>query len=357
MLSPVRRRSLLATQASTSVALTVVGSLTVLAGRAADVGEPADPLRGPRPRCAAEVAPGRLLTPALLVVLLAGVAAAFVLVGTDVALVASLNEVGRPQDVGWMVALWAGGSVIGGLVYGTRAPRAVAARARRVLALATVPAAFAAGRPWLALAVVVAGLPCAPALSSINSTLVPARAGAAPRRGHGLERDDVDRRQRARRARVRRRDRPCRTPGAGFLTAAVVGGGIAVGGLVALRVHAPHGREPVGAAAQVVIRPVEPTELPSSARLSYADDRRHSVRHVMCVCAAAGGRGTRPGARSGARPLTVLGQTTEPVNFSPGPVAGRVGERRRLAERELQRAQAVTQRPGVLVADVRARTP
>jgi len=233
MLSPVVG-VLLATQASTSLALTVVGALTVGGGLLLVWANP--PTRsavavGPVP----ELPKGRLLTPGLVVVLLAGVAAAFVLVGTDVSLVATLNDSGRSADIGWMIALWAGGSVVGGLVHGAshRTPSPLLLVA--ILALATVPAAFATGQVWLAVAVVVAGLPCAPALSSINATLV--RLVPEHRRGEVMGWSGtmstvgnalgaplcgavIDR----------------ATPGAGFLTASVVGGGLAVGGLAVLAV-------------------------------------------------------------------------------------------------------------------------
>ncbi|WP_448060323.1 MFS transporter [Cellulomonas hominis] len=71
-----------------------------------------------------------------------------------------------------MVALWCVGSVAGGLVYG--AGRRTIHPLVLVLALSvcTLPAAFVT-EPWqLAIAVVVAGLPCAPALSAINASLV-----------------------------------------------------------------------------------------------------------------------------------------------------------------------------------------
>ncbi|WP_081680817.1 MFS transporter [Cellulomonas sp. URHD0024] len=278
MLSPVVG-VLLATQASTQTALTVVGSLTVLAGLLLMWADP--PTRsGVSLPVVDDRAPSRLLTPALVVVLLAGVAAAFVLVGTDVSLVATLNDAGRPQDVGWMIALWAGGSVIGGLVHGTarRSPSPLVLVA--VLALATAPAAFAHGQVWLAVAVVVAGLPCAPALSSINATLV--RLVPEGRRGEVMGWSGtmstvgnalgaplcgavIDR----------------AASGAGFLTAAVVGGGIAVSGLVVLR--AGRRRLPAAPPAAVEVRPTEPPPLPRSLS---ADPRRHSVRHGLRVRAA-----------------------------------------------------------------------
>jgi len=236
MLSPVVG-VLLATQVSTTVALTVVGSLTVAAGLLLMWADP--PTRSVATAGAAADQPAgdahqRLLGPALVVVLLAAVAAAFVLVGTDVSLVAALNGQGREADIGWMVALWAGGSVVGGLVHGAsrRTPSPLLLVA--VLALATAPAALVHGPVGLAVAVFVAGLPCAPALASINAALV--RIVPEHRRGEvmgwsgtmttvgnalgaplcGLAIDRIG-------------------SGAGFLTAAAVGGGIAVAGLVALR--------------------------------------------------------------------------------------------------------------------------
>jgi MFS family permease len=176
-----------------------------------------------------------VLSPALLVVLFAGVAAAFVLVGTDVSLVAALNEAGRPQDVGWMVALWCFGSALGGLVYGSRSSSVPPLVLVVLLAVATAPAAFLPHQPWFAVAIVVSGIPCSPALSAINAALVRlvpehrrgevmgwsgtaqtvGNAVGAPLVGAVLDRA---------------------TPGAGFLTAAVVGGAAAVVGLVVLRV-------------------------------------------------------------------------------------------------------------------------
>lgn len=229
MLAPVLG-VLLVTSGSSTLALTVVGVATVGAGALLLWADP--PTRTPvRAGDAVDEPVGRVVTPRLLVVLLAAVAAAFVLVGTDVSLVAALNDAGRQADVGWMVALWAGGSLVGGLVHGTsvRQPSPLALVA--VLAVATVPAVFATGPVTLAVAVVVAGLPCAPALASINATLVrlvPEHrrgevmgwAGTMQTFGNALGAPVVgvviDR----------------AGAGAGFATAAVVGGAVAAAGLV-----------------------------------------------------------------------------------------------------------------------------
>lgn len=221
-----------ATGVSTTAALTMVAIVAAGSGALLVWADP--PTRSAQ---GADVAPGpdgRLISPALLVVLFAGVAAAFILVGTDVSLVANLKDAGRPQDIGWMVALWCVGSVVGGLVYGSRgrswSPLALVV----LLGAATLPAAFFPHQPWFAVAIVVSGIPCAPALSAINATLV--RLVPEHRRGEvmgwsgtaqtvgnalgaplvGFVIDSV-------------------SPGAGFATAALTGGLAAALGLVVLR--------------------------------------------------------------------------------------------------------------------------
>ena len=172
MLSPVLG-VLLATRSST-LALSVVGVATVGGGLLLMWTNP--PTRS-APDLAEDdhAAPGpvRVLSSSLVVLLITNLAATFVLIGTDVSLVATLTESGRSSDVGWMIALWAGGSAIGGLVHGARRRGASPLALVAVLAGATLPLALAAPVPWaLALAVVVAGVPCAPALAAINAALV-----------------------------------------------------------------------------------------------------------------------------------------------------------------------------------------
>ncbi len=306
MLGPVVG-TLLATQGSSVLALSVVGVATVGAGVLLLW---ADPPTRSAPGTAPAVAPagGRLLTPRLVVVLLAAVAAAFVLVGTDVSLVAALNDTGRAADVGWMVALWAGGSVVGGLLHGASARQPSPLVLVALLAIATVPAALVQGQAALAVAVVVAGLPCAPALASINATLVRlvpehrrgevmgwsgtmqtvGNALGAPLCGWTIDRAGA---------------------GAGFLTAATVGGAVAL----------------VGLAVTGVVRRRRPgADRPA---VGPVDDGRPAG-----PAAAASGDGAG--------------------ELLAGAVAGRVGEGRGLAEGELEGAQPVAERAGVLVADV-----
>jgi MFS family permease len=56
--------------------------------------------------------------PAVLALLVGGVTSTVVFAGTDLSAVAILNDVGRASSIGWVLALWAVGSLIGGLVYG-----------------------------------------------------------------------------------------------------------------------------------------------------------------------------------------------------------------------------------------------
>jgi len=229
MLAPVLG-VLLVTQGSSLVGLTVVGVATVGAGALLLWANP--PTRSaPRSDLAPEEPGGRVVTPQLLVVLLAAVAASFVLIGTDVSLVAELNDAGRAGDVGWMLALWAGGSLVGGLVHGTRVRQPSPLALVAVLAVATVPAVLASGPLMLAVAMFVAGLPCAPALSSINATLV--RLVPEHRRGEVMGwAGTMQTFGNALGAPVCGMVIDRAGAGAGFATAAVVGGAVAGAGLV-----------------------------------------------------------------------------------------------------------------------------
>jgi MFS family permease len=163
---------LVATQVSTTAALTLVGVSTVAAGlllmwfnpptRSAG-GLEVPEHTGRRPR---------LITPGLLVVLAAASAAALILNGTDVGIVAALQGWENEAAVGWMIALWCAGSVVGGLVYGAQKRELHPLALVALLGAATIPASLAQTQWQLAVAVVVAGLPCAAALSAINASLV-----------------------------------------------------------------------------------------------------------------------------------------------------------------------------------------
>jgi MFS family permease len=236
---------IIATQVSTTAALVTVGVATVGSGALLMWLNPptrSDQLDGPgvaasaRPeRPATGRATARVLAPALVVVLVTSVAASLVLSGTDVSIVAALRGWGQTASLGWMIALWAAGSVVGGLVYGAGHRVVHPLALALALSLLTVPAAFAHTPALLAIAVFVAGLPCAPALSAITATL--ARSVPEERRGEAMGWQGtamtvggslgapfcgwmIDR----------------VGPGAGFLSASVAGALLAGGSLVVLRV-------------------------------------------------------------------------------------------------------------------------
>lgn len=243
-----------ATAWSTTAALVSVGIATVGAGgllmwfdpptsSAGVLARSATDLRGPAgqtgdlvvdPQVVPAQPRGRAFSPALLVVLLAAAAASLVLNGTDVSIIAALVQWDQASSAGWMIGLWAAGSVVGGLVYGggrhTFHPLVLVL----VLALLTIPAAFAGTPLLLAVAVVLAGVPCAPALSAITTMLV--RIVPEDRRGEVMGWNGS-----AMTAGAALGAPLCGAlidrfgAGAGFLAAGVIGAVAAGAGLVALR--------------------------------------------------------------------------------------------------------------------------
>jgi MFS family permease len=202
---------LVATQTSSSTALLGLGATTVLAGLALMVVDPptrAVPQAAPGARGAAAAgadsagasggAPGGVagsssqtacvvapagvgeevpprpagpharvtLSPPLLAVLAATAGATVVLAGTDVSIVAVLREAGRQGATGLVMAVWAFASLLGGLGYGALRRGVVPPALLLALGLLTAPVGLAPGWLWLCLAVVPAGLVCAPVVTA-----------------------------------------------------------------------------------------------------------------------------------------------------------------------------------------------
>lgn len=104
------------------------------------------------------------VTPAFVMLLLVATTTTLVLSSTDVALVAATKAMGADSSLGWVIALWSGGSLVGGLVYGAL-PRPVSAVALIAgLGAVTLPLAMAGDRFTLAALAVVAGALCAPTI-------------------------------------------------------------------------------------------------------------------------------------------------------------------------------------------------
>jgi predicted MFS family arabinose efflux permease len=114
----------------------------------------------------------RLLTPAVLAILACSTATTFTLAGVDLSVVASLREWSQASLTGLILALWAGGSLVGGLIYGALPRHAPVPPLVGALAITTAMCALAWDPLTLLIAVFISGLFCAPAMTSVNHGLV-----------------------------------------------------------------------------------------------------------------------------------------------------------------------------------------
>ncbi|MGW5159790.1 MFS transporter [Nonomuraea wenchangensis] len=136
-----------------------------------------------------KVARREWLTPAFGGLMATVAAATFVLTATELSLVATMTDAGDTEWVGLAVGIWCVYSLVGGFVYGGLSrgfsPFALIA----AMGLLTVPVGLVAGDwRWLVLALLPAGLLCAPALSStvdVVSGRVPAMARGEAMGLHG----------------------------------------------------------------------------------------------------------------------------------------------------------------------------
>ncbi|MEO7059101.1 MAG: MFS transporter [Lapillicoccus sp.] len=121
-------------------------------------------------------------------VLGAAAAATVVLSGSDVSIVAALRDMGAQPHIGWVLALWGLGSILGGLVYGAWHRSVSVFWLLGGLALVTAPVAFAVGLPTLVVLLVVSGIFCAPTLTATVdhlSRIVPEGARGEAMGWHG----------------------------------------------------------------------------------------------------------------------------------------------------------------------------
>lgn len=99
-------------------------------------------------------------------VYLAALTTTLVLSGTDVAIVAALRSYDATASIGWILALWGAGSLLGGLVYGAWHRSFSVYWLLAGLALTTAPVAFAVGVPSFAILLVFSGPFCAPTITA-----------------------------------------------------------------------------------------------------------------------------------------------------------------------------------------------
>ena len=107
----------------------------------------------------------------LVVLMIAAMAATLILSATDLTIVATLREAGAVRWTGLAIALWCAYSLVGGLIFGAihRPVSAVALVA--AMGLLTIPVGLAPSWQWLVLALIPAGLLCAPTMVAANDTL------------------------------------------------------------------------------------------------------------------------------------------------------------------------------------------
>ena len=119
------------------------------------------------------------LGPAMIAVLVMAFGTTMLLGGTDLAIVATLQEAGQVSWAAVVVAVYGVSSIVGGLVYGALSRPLPTWLLLGLLGLATIPAGLAHDWQWLCVAGVGAGLLTAPTLSTVAdavSRLAPASA-------------------------------------------------------------------------------------------------------------------------------------------------------------------------------------
>ncbi|WP_157371695.1 MFS transporter [Angustibacter sp. Root456] len=169
---------LLATHASTALALVALGVSMVLAGVGLMALNPPTRSAERTAQDAADRHDGRArpkvgipVTPALLAVLAAAAGATVVLAGTDVSIIASLRSTGELGWTGLVAAVWAFASLLGGVVYGL-VPRSLPPFWLLFgLGALTVPVGLAHGPLALSLAMLPAGFLCAPVITATAEVL------------------------------------------------------------------------------------------------------------------------------------------------------------------------------------------
>ncbi|MFI7442310.1 MFS transporter [Nonomuraea indica] len=138
---------------------------------------------------AARVPRRQWLTPGFVALLGIAASATFVLTASELALVGTMKQAGETEWVGLAVGIWCAYSLLGGFVYGGLSRGASPLVLIASMGLLTVPVGLAGGDwRWLVLALLPAGVLCAPALSSTVDAVsrwVPAAARGEAMGFHG----------------------------------------------------------------------------------------------------------------------------------------------------------------------------
>ncbi|MEU7891815.1 MFS transporter [Nonomuraea sp. NPDC049152] len=112
------------------------------------------------------------LTPSLIALFGTVTAATFVLTATELSLVATLEHAAQTEWIGLAVGIWCVYSLVGGFVYGGLARGFPTLLLTGLMGALTIPVGLVGGDwRWLVVALLPAGVLCAPALSSSIDTL------------------------------------------------------------------------------------------------------------------------------------------------------------------------------------------
>ncbi|WP_371525206.1 MFS transporter [Streptomyces sp. NBC_01283] len=112
------------------------------------------------------------LGPHMIATLLMAFGSTMLLSGTDLAIIATLEQAGQVSWAAVVVATYGVASVVGGLVYGALSRHLPTWLLLGLLGLVTLPAGLAHDAPWLCVAVVGAGLLTGPTLSTVAAAVV-----------------------------------------------------------------------------------------------------------------------------------------------------------------------------------------
>lgn len=178
----------------------------------------------------------RWFTPRLLIVCLAASGTTFILVGSEIAMIAAMRGFGAQNGLGLVLAASGAGSLIGGLVYGAQGRAFPALGLLAALACINLPLAMAAGPLSLTALSFVAGLLCAPTITATVDELariVPERVRGEAMGWHGSFLTSGS----AAGAPVVGAAIDAAGPAAGFLTAGGVGLALALGGAALIRLR------------------------------------------------------------------------------------------------------------------------
>ncbi len=120
----------------------------------------------------------------VVVVMIVASGAGLVLAGTDVGIIAVLEEDSRASELGWVFLAWCSASVVGGLIYGAMHRPLSPLMLLFLMSVLTIPMGFAHSTLALALLSITPGLLCAPVLSAASERI--AQLVEEDRRGEAM---------------------------------------------------------------------------------------------------------------------------------------------------------------------------